>query len=1308
MSNPSPQVFLSYNSCDKQFVEHVARKLEREQLRFFFDDWDMVPGDMCQPRIEQALRDSSCCVVFVGPAGIGKWQDLEMRAAIQRRVSDDHFRVIPVLIITSGSERGDRADLPSFLKINTWVEFKSSDDSLAFERLKRAIQRRPLRDIRQTIPPTSNPYPGLKAFAIEDEALFCGREVVTDWLLSMLRGTQKKGEPRRFLAIVGASGSGKSSLARAGLLAAIQRGDEIEGSQNWLITKCVPGEQPLESLAVALAQTPGIMKESGSAANVARDKIKDLKEYSNTLRLTSLLTIDASDTSRRHVVFVDQFEEVFTACQDKQLRDAFIDNLLEAGLMPGGKTIVLITMRADFYEACASHKRLAEAISERQFLLGPLNRDELRQAIETPALLGGGTVDQGLTNALLQEMDHEDLALPLLQHALQQLWTVEPTARLSMEKYQELKGLRGALQQHADRVYEQMSSEQQAVCREVLVELVNVSDPTRETRRRVLQADLRSRAKRPDLVDEVVKILVEQRLVSTSAETSLNNATVEPTKATVEVAHEALIRGWSKLSDWVDQNRQERRLQQQFQDRVREWSRFSGPSAQKDELLYTGNLLRQAVAWDANKTLTLTTAEDEFLSASVARLVDQLPNIKLQRLADFLKEFVPFLDRARQRLVELFKNSPPDSSERTVASLALLPIDPTQFTFLRERLLSGNLEEFSIICESLVQACLPGTRFDLAERVTDWLWQELESPPSGATSAGASGSRMVSGEQRAFRAGMALARFTPPDSAHPARAERWERHVVTISAHLVAELCHNPATYENLVASLEPLGRLLVAPLADLARKHDDAQRRSWATKLVSHFGQQDAKLLFDLACDVADERYGVLLEPMMQHGASVIAAAEQELLRRTPANSDWMERDRLAQRQANAAATLMRLDATDAVWPLWRHTSDPSCRSWLIHRVGPLGVDPRLLAARLWDEPDLSARRALILALGEQISFDDFFRLDNLDSVCMTSELLAAWYREHPDAGIHGAAAWTLGRWGRLEPLPPNARPNPTSVPVLGTPSWEVNGIGQTLVVIRGPVEFSMGSPTDEDGRTGGPHDRTEQQHRKRIGRSFALASQPVTVAQFQQFRPDHAYDPVISPTARHPMNKVSWYDAAAYCNWLSEREGIDRDQWCYDPDQEFSEGMQVPQDFLQRTGYRLPTEAEWEYACRAETASRYYFGESEQLLPPYVWYTKTSDDRSMRATGERKPNDWGLDDMLGNVLEWCYDQGVFYDVAPDGKAADDEPPGTTLDDRRSRILRGGSYMFTASGVRSAYRHSNQPDDRYDVGGFRLARTYP
>jgi formylglycine-generating enzyme required for sulfatase activity len=194
--------------------------------------------------------------------------------------------------------------------------------------------------------------------------------------------------------------------------------------------------------------------------------------------------------------------------------------------------------------------------------------------------------------------------------------------------------------------------------------------------------------------------------------------------------------------------------------------------------------------------------------------------------------------------------------------------------------------------------------------------------------------------------------------------------------------------------------------------------------------------------------------------------------------------------------------------------------------------------------------------------------------------------------------------------------------------------------------------------------------------------------------------------------LNGVTWYDAAAYCNWLSDQEGILKDQWCYVPNKagKYEEGMKMAADYLQRTGYRLPTEAEWEYACRADAETGYSFGELDDLVGKYAWYIGNAAGRS-HPGGELRPNDLGLFDMHGNAWEWTQDAYKPFRKAKGRKAIndiEDIEDIINIDNTRKRVFRGGSFDYRGVKARSASRVSYAPDQRDDDVGFRPARTIP
>ena len=418
--------------------------------------------------------------------------------------------------------------------------------------------------------------------------------------------------------------------------------------------------------------------------------------------------------------------------------------------------------------------------------------------------------------------------------------------------------------------------------------------------------------------------------------------------------------------------------------------------------------------------------------------------------------------------------------------------------------------------------------------------------------------------------------------------------------------------------------------------------------------------------------------------------------------------KEKLANRQANAAVALLKMNHPASVWPLLKQSPDPRVRSYLIHRFAPLGVDFMALVHRLDEEPDDSIRRALILSLGEF----DTTPFPGAERKAILAKLLDL-YRSDPDPGLHGAADWLLRQkgWDQVNELARIDRQLHADEKRIQASMatdkrrWYVNTEGQTFVILNANQPFRMGSSDDEQVNP----KKNETPHPQEIGRKFAIASKIVTKAQFRHFQranPDAPKSDIeqYSRTDDSPQILVNWYDAARYCNWLSKNEGIPQEQWCYEPNDQarYAEGMRPAGDYLQRRGYRLPTEAEWEYACRSGSETSRYYGTSVKLLPNYAWFGDNSDDR-LWPVGMKKPNDYGMFDMLGELLQWC--DNIYLE---DYGYLDDSGTGADVENLDYRVLRGGVFSSPAPDVRSAWRGFNVPTSRTNNIGFRVARTFP
>jgi hypothetical protein len=366
----------------------------------------------------------------------------------------------------------------------------------------------------------------------------------------------------------------------------------------------------------------------------------------------------------------------------------------------------------------------------------------------------------------------------------------------------------------------------------------------------------------------------------------------------------------------------------------------------------------------------------------------------------------------------------------------------------------------------------------------------------------------------------------------------------------------------------------------------------------------------------------------------------------------------------------LMLLREEQCAFPFLRHSADPTLRSYLVKRIGLARVPTRIFQDSLSDGGlDADTRQALILALGNYprgaIAPDQRSGLVRRLHEIMTSDA---------DAGVHAAAQWVLASWDIALPTRQSGRPDSP-----GHRNWYVTSHGQTMVVLD--------YPADSLALSAQPPPR---------GHRFAIAAKEVTVEQFAQFLPDHRIDWRSSHEDTCPANTMTWYEAAAYCNWLSEKEGLPETQWCYHPNEhgEYAEGMTIAPDCLRRRGYRLPLAAEWLYAASAGATSQFFFGSDSGLMTDYGWMARNSQGLH-HPVGTLQPNLFGLFDIYGNVKEWTHS---LEETRPDDVRV-------TNADKRC-VLGAGYQHFDHHAGRNYAKHGNPPALRENHNGFRIART--
>lgn len=462
--------------------------------------------------------------------------------------------------------------------------------------------------------PGAPPYKGLQYFDEADAPHFLGREALTARLSERLRET-------RFLAVIGASGSGKSSLVRAGLVPALRQGKPLAdgalppaGSDQWLICVLTPTTHPLDALAVAL-----LPDSEPAAVTALRDRL-----VAEPGALAAFAPDLLGTAHPQLLLVIDQFEELFSLSRHEGERQAFIDNLVTA-VAGDAPVYVVIVLRADFYDRCAQYEGLRELVSRRQEYIGAMSRDELFRVIVLPAARDDWKIQEGLVELMLDDVGDEPGALPLLSHALLETWQRRRGRTMTLSGYKESGGVRGAIAKTAETVFRQrLTVAQQPIARMIFMRLTelgeSVDSETPDTRRRALFSELITRSTDVPTLEAVLNILVDSRLVMTDF--------IPPGEVkVVEVCHEALIREWPTLRDWLNQDREGLIRHRQLTADVNDWLNLNrDPGA-----LYRGAKLEQALAWTADPPDPLSVVETEFLDAG--RVAVQEEAARAARLA---------------------------------------------------------------------------------------------------------------------------------------------------------------------------------------------------------------------------------------------------------------------------------------------------------------------------------------------------------------------------------------------------------------------------------------------------------------------------------------------------------------------------------------------------------------------------------------------------------------------------------------------------------------------------------------------------
>lgn len=443
------------------------------------------------------------------------------------------------------------------------------------------------------------PYRGLEFFDEDHADYFFGREEITEQLLTKLNVGQ-------FITVIGASGSGKSSLVRAGLISSLRRGQAIAGSDRWPIKLITPTEHPLRSLASAFVDPTQPELERAEQLRRAEEFLSTGESGLAQLVRASILSSQTSTTLTtqprpRMVLVIDQFEEVFTLCRGphaEQERHQFFNCLSTAVQQIPEYLNVVVVLRSDFFSKCVRYEQLAIQIKRHLVMVMPLSYEQIKNTIVRPARKAGLICEPNLIYTMLLDVIGSPGELPLLQYTLLELWQrrqIDPAggpSRLTLDAYSELGGVRGTLQKRATEIFYGLSVEEQQVAKRIFLALTQLGEGTEDTRRRVLKSELITATVSAELVEGTLEKLVAAKLVIVKRDSELLGQgsehfdTVEPalSQVTIDVAHEALIRHWSLLRSWLDENRERVRRQRRIEELAQEWS-LGGRLTRPDDLL---------------------------------------------------------------------------------------------------------------------------------------------------------------------------------------------------------------------------------------------------------------------------------------------------------------------------------------------------------------------------------------------------------------------------------------------------------------------------------------------------------------------------------------------------------------------------------------------------------------------------------------------------------------------------------------------------------------------------------------------------
>ncbi|MDZ4762920.1 MAG: TIR domain-containing protein [Chloroflexota bacterium] len=580
-------LYIIYARSEREFVRKLAADLRQHGINIWNDtasvltawtQWDQTTAD--------AVKASYAVLLVASP-------DARRAESVRRDIETARVNLKRIIPVWAAGETWIEAAPAGFGGIN-YMDARGNNYMNARSQLTAlllGVQTTGRTGASPADMPTRNPYKGLRAFSGDDTGDFFGRDSAINEMLDALKRYPQ------LLAVIGASGSGKSSVVMAGVLPRLRAG-AVTGSRDWIYAPpFTPGEHPVQNLIASLSK---------SLPDVGEERIRRALTDKDPQAIGRLLRAAVYEGLKtRLVLIVDQFEEVFTQSNEDE-RQQLIDLLVAAAAETNASVTVILTLRADFFDRVLSHPILSTMISRHNYLLRPMTTAELRESVEKPAALAGLILETGLLEEILLDLGDEPGSLPLLQFTLDQLYERREGRRLTLAAYKSIGGVRGALAQHAETTYNLLrSDEYRRVAQTMFLRLVEVSANDEIARRRITRDELT--LPDPDasaMMNQVVAEFVDAHLLFTD---TLANT------ETVSISHEALIRAWERLHEWVDVRRDDLKLGSRIRADANEWNARNRPI----DSLYRGEVLQQALAW-LQRSEEAGTLQREFILASAA------------------------------------------------------------------------------------------------------------------------------------------------------------------------------------------------------------------------------------------------------------------------------------------------------------------------------------------------------------------------------------------------------------------------------------------------------------------------------------------------------------------------------------------------------------------------------------------------------------------------------------------------------------------------------------------------------------------